>query len=190
MRHLLVSLALASSFLFSVPSFAEPFAHPSLGDAAAPVVIEEFVDFQCPFCARGAQTMKQLLALYPTQVRLVYRAFPLSFHPRALPAAIAGACANRQGKFWPLYETMFANQQSLTDANIRGWLSQDGGDLAAFDACVASGDGAADVQFDLDETEKRNILSTPTFFINGKKVSGALPLDDFKKLVDEALGNL
>src|SRR5208283_1293688 len=87
---------------------------PQRGPRDAPVTIVEFSDFQCPYCGSAAPVLKQLLATYPTQVRLVFRNLPLrTMHPQAIYAAQAGVCADAQGKFWEIHDVLFTRQSRL-----------------------------------------------------------------------------
>lgn len=107
------------------------------GPENAPVTITLFDDFQCPYCARLLPTLDQVLAAYPTQVRVVYKHFPLSMHKFARPAAIASIAARNQGKFWPLHDQLFANYNKLDDAKIRELAESVGLDMARFDQDIA-----------------------------------------------------
>jgi protein-disulfide isomerase len=86
---------------------------PSLGPADAWVTVVEFSDFECPYCAQATNTLDQVKLAYPGSVRIVFKHFPLSFHPQARPAAIAAECAHAQGKFWEMHDLIFRNQASL-----------------------------------------------------------------------------
>jgi protein-disulfide isomerase len=93
---------------------------PVKGPADAPITIVEFSDYQCPFCARSEPLVKEALAAYPTQARVVFKHFPLtSIHPNAMPAALAAAAAQQQGKFWEMHEKLFANQRALEPEQLK-----------------------------------------------------------------------
>jgi protein-disulfide isomerase len=161
---------------------------PSRGPATAPVTIVEFSDFQCPSCRRAHDTIEQLLLAYPGKLRLVYRHFPLEMHEHAELAAEAAQCADEQGKFWPYHDALFQNQAHLSPKDLLGYaraLSLDG---ARFAECVESGRQSRAVKDDLAAGEAAGVNATPTFFVNGAKVVGALELDEFKRIVDEQLG--
>jgi glutaredoxin len=151
---------------------------PSKGPDAAPVTIVEFSDFECPYCVRAEPTVKQLLEAYPGKIRLVYRDFPLPMHTHAPKAAEAAHCAADQGKYWEMHEKLFANSQKLAVADLKGY---------AFDKCLDSGEKAALVEKNKKAGEEAGVSGTPAFFINGRSISGAQPLDAFKAIVDQEL---
>jgi len=113
---------------------------PARGPVDAPVTIIEFSDFQCPYCSRATATLKKLETAYPGKIRLVYRDFPLvQIHPNAARAAEAAACANEQGKFWPMHDAMFEHQDKLGEADLKQSAASLGLDAAKFDQCLESG---------------------------------------------------
>lgn len=161
---------------------------PSRGPADAPVVIVAFSDYQCPFCKRAEPTIDAVLAKYPTQVRLVFRHLPLDgLHPQARPASIAAVCAEQQGKFWEYHAQLFENQQSLSNEDLDKYATAVGLDMAAFKTCIASPEAAQRVQTDAEAARSAGITGTPAFFINGILISGARPIEDFEKWIDQEL---
>ena len=160
---------------------------PAKGSASAPIEIVEFSDFQCPFCLRAYPTVQQVLNTYGDRVRLVYRHYPLSFHPNARPAAEAAACAEEQGKFWQYHDRLFENQTKLSEADLKQHAAELGLNTAQFNACVDGHKPKAQVDADLRAGEEAGVDGTPAFFINGRMVSGAQPFDLFKKVIDEEL---
>lgn len=173
---------------FDAPRTQVAAVGPAVGPADAPVTIVEFSDFQCPFCARAGPTVKQVLARYPEQVRLVYRHYPLdSIHPRARPAAVASACAAEQGKFWEYHDLLFANPKKLAAEDLTGYAEQVGADAAAFGQCLDEGRFDADVDRDVADAREAGVTGTPTFFINGRVLGGAQPLDEFVRVIEEEL---
>jgi len=175
----------------AIDAAALPDDDPSLGNPNAPVTIVEFSDFQCPYCARFfANTLGALKDKYVKtgKVRFVYRDFPLSsIHSEATGAAEAAACANEQGKFWEYHDKIFQNQQALGAANYKQWAKDLGLNAAAFNQCVDARRYADEVQKDFNDGRKAGISGTPTFFINGKMVVGALPIEEFEIAIEEAL---
>lgn len=161
--------------------------HPSLGPADAPITIVEFSDFQCPACGRAFSTMKRLTQQYQDKIRLVFRDFPLPMHPQAPKAAEAAACAKEQGKFWEMHDRMFTNQQRLAVADLKAVAAELGMDAAKFASCLDSGTYAMDWQNDLTEGRKYGVSATPTFFINGRMLSGAAAYQTFVNIVEEEL---
>jgi protein-disulfide isomerase len=160
---------------------------PSKGPASAPVQIIEFSDFECPFCFRANPTIAQVLSTYGDRVRLVYRHLPLPNHPNARPAAEAAACANEQGRFWEYHDQLFANQSKLSAADLKQHAAELKLDTAKFNACVDSRKFQKDVDADLDAAQLLGVSGTPHFFINGRALSGAQPLESFKQIIDEEL---
>jgi protein-disulfide isomerase len=167
---------------------------PSLGPADAPVTIIEFSDFQCPYCGRASNTVKQIHERYPKQVRIVYRHLPLdSIHPHARPAAEAAACANAQSRFWEFHDKIFANQRALSAPDLQRYAKEVGLDVAAFDQCVTERKFQALVDLDLKAANTaaaaagKRSLGTPAFFVNGILVSGAKPAEEFYRLIDAEL---
>jgi protein-disulfide isomerase len=162
---------------------------PTIGPADAAVTIVEFSDYQCPYCKRAEGSLKQVLAKYPTQVRLVYRHFPLDGHKDAAPAAEAAACADEQGKFWDYHNLVFESSPKLDTKTLRELAEKSKLDLGAFDACVASGKHKAKVAGDLEAGRAAGVSGTPAFFVNGIPLSGARPLEEFSKLIDRELAS-
>jgi protein-disulfide isomerase len=161
---------------------------PRKGPADAPVEIIEFSDFQCPFCSRAVPTIKQIEAEYGDQVTIVYRDFPLtSIHPMAQPAAEAAECVRDQGgdeAFWVYHDTIFENQQALSQESLRTWASDQGYDI---DECLTSGKFTSEVQKDTQDAQAAGGRGTPYFVINGKPLSGAQPFAAFKAAIDAEL---
>jgi protein-disulfide isomerase len=161
---------------------------PVRGPAQAPVTIVEFSDFECPFCKRAHPTVTQLLEKYSGKVKLVYRDFPLeSIHPQARRSAEAARCANDQGKFWEYYDVLFNESPKLSPDDLKRYGAQIGLDMTKFDACVAGAVHKAGVQKDLDEGTRLGVTGTPAFFINGRLISGAQPLEAFARVIDDEL---
>jgi protein-disulfide isomerase len=161
---------------------------PSRGPASAPVTIVLFTDFQCPYCARVRTTLDQVQQRYGEKVRLVVRQFPLSqIHPQAQKAAEAALCANDQGKFWPLYDAMFTNQKALAVDALKAKAAELSLDPAAFAACLDGGTHAAAVQADFREGMTAGVTGAPAMFVNGRFISGSVPLDQITAVVDDEL---
>jgi protein-disulfide isomerase len=160
------------------------------GGAKAPVTIIEFSDYQCPFCKRAEDSVDQVMKTYGDKVRLVFRDYPLPFHPQARPAAEAANCANAQGKFWEYHGKLFANQSALAADNLKSYAKDLGLDTAKFDQCL-DGDKAVKLAIDKDIADggKVGVNGTPAFFINGRMLSGAQPFEKFKEVIDEELAS-
>jgi protein-disulfide isomerase len=162
---------------------------PSRGPADARVTIVEFSDFHCPFCKRVQPTLNALLAKYPKDVRLVYKHMPLDqLHPQARRAAEASWCAQQQGRFWEYHDQLYAGGPDGTDTTLAAVASQVGLDSAKYQQCMASGEAAAEVQKQVVEGNRYGVNGTPGFFVNGRFLNGAVPLENFVQIVDEELG--
>ncbi|HKE27410.1 MAG TPA: thioredoxin domain-containing protein [Bryobacteraceae bacterium] len=158
------------------------------GDANAPVTIVEFADYQCPYCQQAEATMKELLKKYPGKVNLAFRDFPLSsIHPYAQKASEAARCAGKQGKFWEFHDALFADQANLDERGLKAVAQTLALDESGFASCLASGEFATQVSLDQDDGRKAGIASTPGFFVNGVPLSGAQPIAEFEKLIDNEL---
>lgn len=167
---------------------------PVLGDADAPVTIIEFSDFQCPFCGRHfEQTYPQLLSNYieTGKAKLVFRDFPLSFHPEAEPAAIAAECVDKidSSKFWEYHDKIFQNQATMSAANYKVWATELGVDGDKFSSCFDSSETKAEVQADTADGSAAGVSGTPTFFIGNDKdgyirIVGAQPYSVFQQTID------
>ncbi|MCB0323786.1 MAG: thioredoxin domain-containing protein [Bdellovibrionales bacterium] len=160
---------------------------PVLGPKDAKVTLVEFSDFQCPFCSRAAETMKDVVKEYPKDVKLVFKHLPLPFHPQAQPAARAAVAAQRQGKFWEMHDLLFENQQNLSDELYVELAEKLGLDVAKFKKDFEDPAVAKVVEDDAALATQLGVRGTPGFFVNGVQVRGAQPLPKFKELIDRWL---
>ena len=163
--------------------------HPSIGPANAPVTVVEFSDFQCPFCKRVEPSLKQVRDKYGDKVRLVYMDFPLPMHNHALDAAKAGRCAAEQGKFWPYHDAMFADQSKLSPEDLKTLAKTLGLDTNKFNTCFDQAKYEAGVRADMNQGKALGIDGTPAFFINGRMLVGAQPVESFDQMIDEELSD-
>jgi protein-disulfide isomerase len=160
---------------------------PSVGPATAAVTIVEFADFQCPYCAQGMHALRRLQVQYPTQVRLVFKHFPLRSHEDSPLAHEAAAIAAEQGKFWEMYRALMADQASLGRDALVERARTIGLDLDAFVRDLDTRRLRGVVRRDVVQGRGLNVVATPTYFINGRRVVGARPLAQFKDLVEQEL---
>jgi protein-disulfide isomerase len=161
---------------------------PARGVADAPVTLVEFSDFHCPFCKRVQPTLEQLQVKYPKQVKLVFRDFPLdNLHPQARGAAEAARCAKEQGKFWEYHDLLFTNAPKASSKDLGKYAEQVGLDGEKFQVCLSDGGQQAAVQQDVVDGARLGITGTPMFFINGRPLSGAIPLERFVQVIEEEL---
>ncbi|MBW8010669.1 MAG: DsbA family protein [Chloroflexi bacterium] len=162
---------------------------PSLGPDDALVTIIEFSDFECPYCrSHFLEVYPQLLSVYGDQIRYVFKDFPLkSIHPNATPAAEAALCAHEQGAFWAYHDQLFSMELGLSRESYEQYALDLDLDTEAFLECLNEGRYADDVQADYDFAAQFGIRSTPTFFINGVPLIGALPFEQFAQVIDSEL---
>ncbi len=160
---------------------------PVKGPKNAPVTIVAFSDFQCPFCSRVVPTLKEIEKQYEGKVKIAFKNQPLPFHNNARGAAAAGLAANEQGKFWEMHDKMFANQQALDRASLEKYASEIGLDMGKFKAALDSNKFESVIAADSAEGAKVGANGTPTFFINGRQVVGAQPIESFKTIIDDEL---
>jgi protein-disulfide isomerase len=162
---------------------------PVAGGKDAKVTIVEFSDFQCPFCAKGADILKDLKKKYGNKIKVAFKNYPLPFHNHAEQASVAGMCANEQSSdsFWKMHDEMFAHQDELDIEGLKKIGKKIGLKMDLFEKCLTENKYLTQVKADMEEGRKINVKSTPTFFVNGQLVNGAQPLEVFSELIDEAL---
>jgi len=168
-------------------------AQPALGAPGAPVVLVLFSDFQCGFCAQEGQMLRQnLLKAYPEQVRLYFKDFPLDqIHPWARTAAIAGRCVYRESEeaFWAYHDWVFANQSQLTPENFKSKFlefAKAHGKLDGFKLgnCLENRLTEAEVNRSVEEGRELQVNSTPTLFVNGRRISAQIPWENLRQVID------
>jgi protein-disulfide isomerase len=164
-----------------------PAEAPSFGPKTAKVTIVEWSDFECPFCSRVSPTLAKIKEQYGKEVRVVFRHQPLPFHQNAKLAAEASMAAHEQGKFWEMHDKLFANQRALDRASLEKYAQELGLDMGKFKAAMDSNKYGAQIDADSAEGMRVGANGTPTFFINGRTVVGAVPFDNFKRVIDEEL---
>lgn len=160
---------------------------PWVGGESAKVVIEEFSDFACPFCGGGARRMKRLLNLYGAKIRLVFRNYPLNAD--SIVAAEASLAAHAQGKFWHMHDLLYDNPNAHSRADLISYGRKIGLQMDRFTKDLDTHKHRTQVDREIALGTKKMIKGTPTFFINGYKVEGLAPLDEYKKLIDQYLKN-
>lgn len=158
------------------------------GNFDAPITIVEWSDFQCPYSSRFHETMKQVMAVYPNDIRWVYKHFPLdSIHSYAKKAAEASECAAEQGKFWEYNDQLFTNQSSIQSEGDN-YLKQAAADISIdtvkFNQCLDSEKFASKVEIDYQDGLETGIRGTPGSFLNGRGLGGAVPFEQLKPLID------
>jgi len=162
---------------------------PFLGPKDAPVTIVQFAEFQCPYCGKAGEAIDQVLKEYDGKVRMVYRDFPLGFHDRAIPAAVAANCAGEQDRYWEMHARLMDNQRALDDATLMSHAEAIGLDIARWQTCRADPAQVAEVEKDMADGSAAGVTGTPAFFVNGVMLSGAQPFSEFKAIIDRELGD-
>ncbi len=164
--------------------------NPFKGSENAKVVIQEFSDFQCPFCSRVNPTIEQVLKEYPKDVKVVWRNMPLAFHADAPLAAEAAheafVQAGNKG-FWKFHDKLFANQQAIKRPDLEKYAEELGLDVAKFKAALDGHTHKALIEKDMEVAKQAGVSGTPAFTINGYFVSGAQPFPAFDKAIKLAL---
>ena len=160
---------------------------PMLGNPEAKIHIVEFLDYQCPFCRHSAPDVRAFMTKHANDVLLEVRDFPLeSLHPQAMDAAIAARCVFAQGKpdvYWRFHDVLFAAQDDLSAAALRSDAQAAGASLATYDACVVARIPEASIRNSLADGVAAGVQGTPTFFVNGYRVQGALELQDLEDII-------
>ncbi len=161
---------------------------PIKGNKNAPVTIVEFVDFQCPFCARFHPPVNEVLKAYPKKVNYMLKNFPLGFHQEAKPAAKAAFAAGEQGKYWEMVEALLENGKNLSSAKYDELATTLGLDLDKFKSDYKDKNAQWEdyIQKDIALGGQVSVRGTPTFYINGRKTN-ARDLNAFKREIDQIL---
>jgi protein-disulfide isomerase len=168
---------------------------PSFGTPGAPVVVVVYSDFQCSFCKEEAKLIRQTLAKeYPKDVRVYFKDFPLeAIHPWAKPAAMAGRCVFRQkpAAFWDYHDWIFEKQGEVTPENLKAKVEEFGKtkglEPVQLAACIDNKATEGDVDRSMAEARALNVNSTPTLFVNGRRVVGNVPWQQLKQIVDHEI---
>lgn len=162
------------------------------GNKSAPITIVEYSDFQCPYCGRGFQTVKEVEKEYGDKVRIIFKHLPLEFHPLAMPAAkyfeaIALQDHHKAEKF---HDEVFSNQKDLNAGGekfLKAAAKKVGADLKKLEKDLSSEAVAKRIAADMEEAKKFDFSGTPGFLINGVSIRGAYPFPEFKKIIDRLL---
>jgi len=168
-----------------------------LGDKNAPVTIIEFSDYQCPYCRKfWTEAYSQIKEEYidTGKVKLIFRDFPLSFHPMAEPSAQAAECAGDQGKYYEMHDKIFLEQNKLgtgtvqySIGDLKQWAVEIGLDASEFNACLDSEKHKSEVQNDLGDAALSGGQGTPYFLVGDVPLSGAQPFSAFEQAIESQL---
>ncbi len=171
----------------SAPAKVPVGTSPVRGPSDAWVTTVEFGDFECPFCGAEEPIVEALLQAYPKDLRLVFKNFPLTtIHPYAEDAAVAAECANAQGDFWAMHDQLYANQGALESENLPTYAQAAGVDLKAWQACLTTQPPVDAIDADVALATSLGVEGTPTFFVNGEIVVGAVPQSQLQAVIEAA----
>lgn len=163
------------------------------GPKDAKVTIVEYSDFECPYCSKGYQTIKQVLSEYPKDVRVLFKHLPLDFHPQAMPAAryFEAVAMQSQEKAAKFHDSVFENQGELRAKGedfLKATAKKVGADMKRIEKDLKDEKITARINADMEEAKKFNFTGTPGFLVNGVSVRGAYPFPEFKSIIDRHLG--
>lgn len=158
---------------------------PELGSPRASLTIVEFADFTCSYSREVFSAIRELLAKYPDKIRFVFRFFPVDSIASQTSEEAAGAalCSQEQGKFWSFHDRLFQNQKSFTMEDLKNYARQVGLNEELFNLCLEAKKYQADLSTDYQDGLNAGVAGTPTFFVNGQKVEGAVPLEAWERLI-------
>ena len=157
---------------------------PTRGPADAPVEVVFFSDFECPYCEKAEATLKQVEAERPGKVKVAFRQRPLPMHEHATLAAKASLAAERQGRFWPYHDALLQHRDALERADLARYATDLGLDRARFERDLDDPALDAKVAAEVKRATYLEVRGTPTAFINGRRLTGAQPIDAWLALVD------
>lgn len=175
------------------PTFDVPIGDsPVKGAKNAKVTIVEFSDFQCPYCADATENLRKILKEFPNEVRVVFKNFPLPFHPQARDGSNAALCARDQAEdhFWKMHDYMFANQNMLGIEKLNEQAKKLKLNLDDFTQCLEKRRFDSQIEGDLQLGKSLGVRSTPTLFLNGQLLSGVHEFNQLKSIVEEELKRL
>ncbi len=156
---------------------------PYLGPEDAKVTVISFQSFECPYCQQEFPIYRKIMEKYKDRVKFVWRDFE---YPATIPA-MAGECAEDQGKFWELHDKMFGNQANITEDNVKLWASDLGMNMIGFENCLYSEKHKWEVEKDFQDGQYAGVVGTPSFFVNGYKIQGTVSEEAWTNLLDHLL---
>jgi len=166
------------------PYQMENSVSPWTGSAEPKITIVEFADFNCPFCRQSYPVIRKISSKYKNDVKIIFRHYPLT-KESSLSLALAGECANEQGLFWHLHDKFFQTEEPAD--KISRFASQLNLNQGQFNNCFKEKKYLNKIKLDILDAQKAQISGTPTWFINGHKVSGFIPRETFMQIVEELL---
>jgi protein-disulfide isomerase len=169
---------------------------PVVGVSTAKVTVVEYTDFQCPYCKTAHFTLKELLKQYKGKIKIAYKHYPLDVHVWAKDAAVASVCVYQQSpvSFWKLTDYFFQNQSGITaetlSTRIQEFSTRSNLDYSQLQTCMQDPSAKEKVSADIAEAGRLGLYATPAFSVNGKILYGALPIEQFKTVIDQALAEV
>ena len=160
---------------------------PVTGNLNSKIIVAEFSDFECPYCARGAEVFNKAKKEYSDKVKFVFKQFPLSFHKNAHLAGQASLCVNEQGKFFEYHDLLFKNNKALAKKDLIKYAGDLKLDIKKFTKCVESGRMKAQVDADMKQGQSYGISGTPAYIVDGELIVGAVPYEQIKTAIEDAL---
>jgi protein-disulfide isomerase len=171
-------------------NLVETNSDPSAGNPDAQLVIVEFSDFTCQFCREESFVLRKILKKYQNDIKFIFRDFPNEpIHPLSTKASLAANCAFDQNKFWEYHDLLFQNQSKLTDSSFGTLASQLKLDIKRFNQCFKTEKYAQEVSGDLSAGLEAGVQATPTFFVNGLRIPGAIPENVWEEIISSYLQN-
>jgi len=165
-----------------IAAFIRP-NNPTFGDAAAPITIVAFLDFECPFSQESYPIFKEAALKYEPVIQVIFKHFPLStIHPSSLDASLAAECAREQNKFWDYYNAVF-EQKKLTKTSLSTYAKELGLNEKIFTACLDGKKFVNQVQQDLRDGLELGVRGTPTYFVNNKKIEGVMTKEQWDNII-------
>ncbi len=156
-----------------------------LGTSTPKITIVEFSDFACPYCRDDFSVVREIGLIYQNDIKIIYRDY--IGHENSLDLALAARCAGEQGKFWPMHDKLFSNQDQAGLTNLPIFAQQLGLDVKTFNSCLSTKKYLSQVREDIDAAEKIGITKTPSWMINGYLLEGAITRTDFIKMIETIL---
>ena len=157
---------------------------PVIGTSEGILTIVEFSDFECPFCKAAFPIIREFTSRHTDTVRYIYRDFPVEeIHENARNASIAASCAASQDKFWQYHDRLFQNQSDLSSAALLSYAESSGIDIASFRKCIVKSEINDEIDEDLKMGRALGVKGTPTWFINGEKIEGVIPLEVWEEIL-------
>jgi protein-disulfide isomerase len=163
----------------------ERSADPYFGTSTAKVTIVEFSDFACPYCQEEYGIVRSIGIKYKNSIKIIYKDFPL--HDISLDLAMAGRCAGQQGFFWPMHDKLFSLQGQFATSSLIDMAVSIGANRTIFAECLNDKNYSSSIRADYNDGQSLGVTGTPTFFINGYRIVGTIPENQFEEIIKQFL---